>query len=118
MPFVCRYYGALKVENIGRVVRVFKHGMPYSNIIFILNNIITPFCKRNTFSALTNHVNIRDYHRYNHAPGSSVGIATRYGLDGPGIESRCGGRDFPYLSRSALVPTQPPVQWVPGLSRG
>ena len=27
-------------------------------------------------------------------PGSSVGIATDYGLDGPGIESRC-GRDFP-----------------------
>jgi len=27
-------------------------------------------------------------------PGSSVGIATGYGLDGPGIESRCGG-DFP-----------------------
>jgi len=25
---------------------------------------------------------------------SSVGIATRYGLDGPGIESRL-GRDFP-----------------------
>ena len=23
-------------------------------------------------------------------PGSSVGIATGYGLDGPGIESRCG----------------------------
>jgi hypothetical protein len=23
------------------------------------------------------------------APGSSVGIATNYGLDGPGIESRC-----------------------------
>jgi len=27
-------------------------------------------------------------------PGSSVGIATDYGLDGPGIESR-GGGDFP-----------------------
>ena len=27
-------------------------------------------------------------------PGSSVGIATGYGLDGPGIESRS-GRDFP-----------------------
>ena len=27
-------------------------------------------------------------------PGSSVGIATGYGLDGPGIESRW-GRDFP-----------------------
>ena len=27
-------------------------------------------------------------------PGSSVGIATGYGLDGPGIESRC-GQDIP-----------------------
>jgi hypothetical protein len=42
---------------------------------------------------------------------SVVGIATRYGLDGPGIESRW-GRDFPHPSRPALV------QWVAGLSRG
>jgi hypothetical protein len=47
-------------------------------------------------------------------PGSSVGIATGYGLDGPGIEFR----DFPHLSRPVLGPTQPPAQWVPGLSRG
>jgi len=32
---------------------------------------------------------------------SSVGIATRYGLEGPGIESRW-GRDFPHPSRSFL----------------
>jgi hypothetical protein len=45
---------------------------------------------------------------------SSVGIATRYGLDGPGIESRW-GRNIPQLSRPALGPTQPPIQCVPGL---
>ena len=35
---------------------------------------------------------------------SSFGIATRYGLDGPGIESLW-GRDFPHPSRPSLEPT-------------
>jgi len=42
---------------------------------------------------------------------SAVGIATRYRLDGTGIESRW-GRDFPHPSRPR------PVQRVQGLSRG
>jgi len=46
--------------------------------------------------------------------GSVVGIATAYGLDGPGIKSQW-RRDFLHLSRLTLRPTQPPVQWVLGL---
>jgi len=49
-------------------------------------------------------------------PGSSVGVATYYGLDGPGSNS--GGDEIFRSSRPLLRPTQPPVKWVPGLSRG
>jgi hypothetical protein len=49
--------------------------------------------------------------------GSVVGIATGYGLDGPGIESWW-VRNVPHLSRPVLGSTQPPVQWVLGLSWG
>jgi hypothetical protein len=38
---------------------------------------------------------------FNYGPGSSAGIATDYGLDGLGIESRW-GRDFSHSSRPAL----------------
>lgn len=39
-----------------------------------------------------------------------VGIATRYELIGLGFE-HWWGRDFPYSSRWAVKPTQPPVLW-------
>ena len=50
-------------------------------------------------------------------PGSSVGRANDYGLDGPRIEFLWGGEIF-RLSRPALGSTQPPVQWVPGFFPG
>ena len=48
---------------------------------------------------------------------SVEGIATGYGLNGQGIESRW-VRDFPHLSRPVLGSTQPRVQWVRALSWG
>jgi len=53
---------------------------------------------------------------YTCGPGSSVGIATGYGLYGLG--SNPGGDEIFRSSRPALGATQTPVKWVPGLSRG
>jgi hypothetical protein len=50
---------------------------------------------------------------------SSVGKATRYGLDGPGIESRWGARfSAPFQTDRGAHPASYTVQWVPGFSRG
>ena len=49
-------------------------------------------------------------------PGSSVDIVTDYTMDGQG--SNPGEDEISQPSRPALWPTQPPVKWVPGLSRG
>ena len=53
---------------------------------------------------------------YIYEPSSSVSIVTDYGLDGPGLNP--GGDEIFRPSKPALGPTQPPVQLVPGLSRG
>jgi len=68
------------------------------------------------FAVRTEYVNIHTYiYIYMKCgPGSSVGIATEYGLEGPG--SNPGGDEIFRPSEPALGPTQPPVKWVPVLS--
>ena len=52
-------------------------------------------------------------------PSSSVSIVPDYGLDGPGSKKKNPGGDEIFRPpRPALGPTQPPVKWVSGLSRG
>jgi hypothetical protein len=50
-------------------------------------------------------------------PGSSGSIVSDYGLDDRaiGVRSPAGAKDLSSVSRPALGPTQPPVQWVPGV---
>jgi len=79
------------VQTVSKCQRIFKN--THKSSVFL--GVVFPLC----------------------GPGSSVGIATGYGLDGPGIKSRW-GRDSPHLSRPALGPIQPPVTWVLGLSGG
>ena len=78
------------------------------------------FARMNTQNSLTScfpKISFNTSPPVNVGRDSSVGLATVYRLDGSVIESRL-GRDFPHLSRPVMGPTRPPIQWVPGLSRG
>jgi hypothetical protein len=53
-------------------------------------------------------INVKRTYVFPMVRDSSVGTATRYGMDGPGT-ILSGGRDFPHPSRPAPGPTQPPI---------
>ena len=73
--------------------------------------------KCSTQNCSVRHSNSAPYTTNTCGQYSVVSIATRYGLDGPEIETRwmC---NFLYPSRPAPSPTQPPVQRVSGLFHG
>ena len=81
--------------------------------------LLREFCSSAGYNTAACDTFLTDYFRFpphtSCGPGSSVGIATDYGLDGPGSNS--GGDEIFRPSRPALGPNQPPVQWVPVLSR-
>ena len=91
--------------------------LSYSNILIYYFFISSPcFEPESSFSGRRLCIQLRYGTFYMRGTGSSVGIVTDYGLDGPG--SNPGGDEIFRPSRPAVRPTQHPVQWEPGLSRG
>ena len=89
------------ITKIDQRVRTTQHYEDCVCIVFCYNKCRPPF------TAIIN---------WSYGLGSSFGIATDYGLDGPG--SNPGGDEIFRPSRPVLGPIQPPVKWVRVLSQG
>ena len=94
----------------------YQNGIPQSNTFLYLkqNVLYWPIAQGYGFCQITS-IRLCEIHT-EFGQVSSVGIATDYGLDGPG--SNPGGDEIFRPSRPALGPNQTPVKWVQRLSRG
>ena len=97
----------MNLRVINAQLSVHDYGGKHSKETSVIHSTLTMLMAQRHFTIFNSHENCQYYANYfsKCGPGSVVFIATGYGLDGPGIESQWG-------------PTQPPVQWVPGLSLG
>ena len=115
----CRFENHTEAKNWSNVLAVLTAVLLRRATVHTFRRIVVPSSSGSSSPTLLRHVpedlNFH-YLMLVHGPGSSVGIATDYGLDGPG--SNPGGDEIFRPSRPGLWPTQPPVQWVPGLSQG
>ena len=99
MSWPCARKNSVKVSDVYRLVFVLRNALQRGPPPSGINAAVTA----------TSLPKFRDSMGPVEGQYSAVGIATCYGLDGPGIESRW-GRDFPHPSRPALGSTQPPIQ--------
>jgi len=90
------YVTATTITGDGWCKRIFWSIVAYlpdiRSLIHVTNllSLLFLFCDKYKHLTFPTHVNLHNYISDFCGPGSSVGIATAYGLDGPGIESRWG----------------------------
>jgi len=101
----------VRIYRLPLSTQKYKYSLTSVIAFCMINNVNITVCRGQYFQYL--NLGIENYCILDNA----VGTATCYGLDSPGIESRW-RRDITHPSRTALELTQPPIQWVPGLSRG